>query len=49
VRRGISELVTLVEALFSDALAAGPRAETPEERRALLRAANRDVVAQCLG
>ena len=42
-------MVTLVEALFTDAVADGPRAETPEERRALLRGANRDVVAQCLG
>jgi hypothetical protein len=47
--REIPEMVTIVESLFADALAQGPRAGTRDERRALLRSANRDIVAQCLG
>ena len=47
--RGLSQMIALVEDAFADALAEGPRAETRDERRALLRAANRDVVAQCEG
>jgi hypothetical protein len=47
--RGIRETLALVEGLFADALAEGPCAENREERRALLRSANRDIVAQCLG
>jgi hypothetical protein len=48
-RRGIHETLALVEGMFAEALAEGPRAETRDERRVLLRAANRDVVAQCFG
>jgi len=40
--------VAAVEDLFADAIAEGPRAETAEERRALLRYANEAVVSQCL-
>ena len=47
--RSLREMLALVEGLFADALAEGPRAETRDGRRALLRAANRDIVAQCLG
>jgi hypothetical protein len=46
---GIDESVAAVEELFADALAQGPRAETLEERRALLRYANEAVVAQVRG
>jgi gluconate kinase len=42
----IDEAVAAAEALFADALKAGPRAETAPERRALLREANLAVVAQ---
>jgi broad-specificity NMP kinase len=41
------ETVAAVEAAFADALAAGPRAESADERRALLRHANEAFVAQC--
>lgn len=44
--RGIPETVAAVEELFADALAAGPRAETGDERRALLREANLAQVEQ---
>ena len=44
--RGIDETVAAVEELFADALAAGPRAQTPDERRALLREANLAQVEQ---
>jgi ribose 1,5-bisphosphokinase PhnN len=47
--RDLSELIALVEGLFADTLADGPRADRQDERRALLRAANRDIVAQCVG
>jgi hypothetical protein len=47
--RGLSETIALVEDAFAEALADGPRAETGDERRALVRAANRDIVAQCQG
>ncbi len=42
----IDETVAAVEVLFAAALAAGPRARSPAERRALLREANLAVVAQ---
>jgi hypothetical protein len=41
--------VAAVEELFAGALAEGPRAETPAERRALLREANEAIVAQVRG
>ena len=44
--RGLDETTAEVEALFADALAAGPRVETLSERRALLREANDAIVAQ---
>jgi hypothetical protein len=44
----LDELVASVEALFAQALAEGPRAQTSAERRALLRYANEAVVSQCL-
>lgn len=46
---GIDETVTAVEAHFADALAAGPRAESLDGRRALLREANEAIVAQVRG
>jgi hypothetical protein len=46
---GEDEAVARVEGLFADALAEGPRAETLEERRALLRYANEAIVAQARG
>jgi len=42
------EMLGAVERVFADAIAAGPRAETPAERRALLRYANEAIVSQCL-
>jgi hypothetical protein len=42
----VDETVAAVEGLFADALAAGPRAETLAERRALLREANLAHVEQ---
>ena len=45
----IGETVAAVEQLFAAALAAGPRAETRDERRALLREANLAVVEQVRG
>jgi hypothetical protein len=47
--RGIDDLVAEIEARFADVLAAGPRAETPAERRLLLREANEAIVAQVRG
>lgn len=44
--RGVPEMLGAVERLFSVALAAGPRAETLDERRRLLRETNEAVVAQ---
>lgn len=43
---GIHDVVAAVEALFADALANGPRAETAAERRELLREANEAIVDQ---
>jgi len=43
---GIEETVAEIERRFAEPLAAGPRAETLEERRALLREANEAIVAQ---
>jgi hypothetical protein len=45
----VAATVDAVERLFADALATGPRAETRDERRALLREANESVVAQVRG
>ncbi|WP_433351664.1 hypothetical protein ACQP25_01435 [Microtetraspora malaysiensis] len=47
-RRGVEETVVDVERLFADALDTGPVATTPQERRRLLRYANRAVVTQHL-
>jgi hypothetical protein len=44
--RGIAVSVAAVEELFAEALAEGPRAETPAERRALLREANEAIASQ---
>ncbi len=44
--RGVAEMVAVVEEVFADALAAGPRAETRELRRRLLREFNEAVVGQ---
>ena len=44
--RDLDETVDAVEQLFADALAAGPRAETTAERRALLRDGNLARVEQ---
>jgi cytidylate kinase len=44
--RTIDDTVAAVEELFADALATGPRAETPAERRALLREGNLAHVEQ---
>lgn len=44
--RGIAETADAVERLFRDALAAGPRAQTLEERKTLLRETNEAVAAQ---
>jgi hypothetical protein len=46
---GLEATVAVVEELFAEALAEGPRAETPAERRALLREANQAIVAQVRG
>ena len=46
--RTVEQMVAAVENLFAEALAAGPRAGTAGERRALLRYANMAVVSQCL-
>jgi hypothetical protein len=47
--RGIGEVVEAVERHVAEALAEGPSAATPAERRALLRDANEAVVAQVRG
>jgi hypothetical protein len=47
--RGIDEMAEAVDQLFADAIAEGPRAETLDERRALLRGANRAVAEQVRG
>jgi len=47
--RSIDELVASVEHLFASALAAGPRAETSADRRALLRDANAAIAFQVRG
>jgi hypothetical protein len=44
--RGVGDVLAAVEALFADALAEGPCAETVAERRELLREANEAIVAQ---
>ena len=44
--KGVEETTDAVEALFADAIAAGPHAETLDERRALLREANEAIAAQ---
>lgn len=46
VAAGVEETVAAVEQHFAEALAAGPRAETSAERRALLRDANTAIAAQ---
>ena len=46
---GIEETVATVEALFAEALDAGPCAQTVTERRALLREANAATAAQVRG
>ena len=48
-RIGMDDALAAVEQLFADALTEGPRAQTLEERRALLREANEAVVAQARG
>ena len=42
-------MTAAVEERFAEALAEGPRAETTEERRALLREGNEQILAQCRG
>jgi hypothetical protein len=44
--QSIEETVAAVEDRFADAIAAGPRAQTTDERRALLREINEAIVAQ---
>lgn len=46
---GVAQTTRLVERLFADALAAGPRARTRSRRQALLRELNQAVVAQVRG
>jgi hypothetical protein len=46
---GADEALAAVEELLADAIRAGPRAETLEERRALLRYANEETVMQARG
>jgi hypothetical protein len=46
---GIDEVLAAIEALFADALADGPRAETAAERKELLREANEAIVEQVRG
>lgn len=45
----LEAMVAAVEELFAEALAEGPRAATPAERRALLREANQAIVGQVRG
>jgi hypothetical protein len=47
--QGIEDTTRAVESLFADALAAGPRAETRDDRRALLREINEAIVVQVRG
>jgi hypothetical protein len=47
--RTVEETTRAVESRFSDAIAAGPRAETLQDRRALLREINGAIVAQVRG
>jgi hypothetical protein len=44
--RSIEETVATVEARFADVIADGPRAQTTEDRRALLRKINEAIIAQ---
>lgn len=46
---GAAQTIRVIERLFADALAAGPRARTPGERQALLREMNQAVVTQVRG
>ena len=46
---GVAEIVETIEGLFDEAIAEGPRAETLDERRHLLREINESVVAQVRG
>ena len=45
----LDEVAAEVESRFRDALDEGPRAESQEERRALLREANDQILGQCRG
>lgn len=45
---GVEETLVELERLFAPQLAAGPVAETLEERQALLRYANQAIITQCL-
>ena len=47
--RDLDEVTAEVESRFREALDEGPRAEGTEERRALLRDANEQILAQCRG
>jgi hypothetical protein len=47
--QSVAETVAAVEARFAAALAAGPRAESPAERRALVREANEALAGQVRG
>lgn len=47
--RSVAEMVDQVEAMFGDALAAGPVAVAPDERQGLLREMNAATVAQVRG
>jgi hypothetical protein len=47
--RDVEATVAVVEELFAEALAEGPRAETLAERRALLREANEAIASQVRG
>lgn len=47
--RGIAQTADAVQRLLGDALAAGPRADTLDERRALLREMNESVAMQVRG
>jgi hypothetical protein len=46
---GVDEALAAIEELFADALEEGPRAETLDERRALVRFANEAIVDQARG
>jgi hypothetical protein len=47
--RDLNEMTDEVESRFRDALAGGARAQATGERRALLREANDQILAQCRG